>query len=174
MELLVIGIIIVVCVLIFGKADTKKSMLNSVGLDLSENAYDTNKRIEFERYCKKAMKTAVEKYNVSGKNEKEFADLLEDTLYLSLHERNYDPIDYDDDGFPSSRQKFSLPILDHYIRFAHEVIERRIYAIKNDDAPSTPSHYDFTNNKDIKKYMDWVWDKYQYPWPSNWLQKDNR
>ena len=173
MELLVIGIIIVVCVLIFGKADTKKSMLNSVGLDLSENAYDTNKRIEFEKYCKKAMKTAVEKYDVSGKNEKDFVYLLEDTLYLCLYDRNYDPIDYDDNGIPSSRQKLSIPILNQYIDFAHEVLERRIHDLKNDDAPTISSHYNFSNKKDINKYIDWLWDKYQYPWPSNWLQKDN-
>ena len=173
MQLIIIGVIIVVCVLIFGKADTKKSMLNSVGLDLSKNAYDTNKRIEFERYCKKAMKAAVEKYNVSGKNEKEFVDLLDDILYRCLYERHYDPIDYDDDGFPSSRQKLSIPLLNHYIKFAYEVLERRIHDIKNSDAPKPSSYYDFSNKKDIIKYIDWIWENYQYPWPSDWLQKDN-
>ena len=172
MELLIIVIIIVVCVLIFGKADTKKSMLNSVGLDLSKNAYDTNKRIEFERYCKKAMKAAVEKYNVSGKNEKEFVDLLDDILYRCLYERHYDPIDYDEYGYPSSHQKLSIPILNHYIMFAYEVLERRIHDLKNGDAPTTLSHYDFSNKSDIKKYVDWIWEKYQYPWPDNWLIKD--
>lgn len=173
MELIIIGILIVVCVLIFGKADTKKSMLNSVGLDLSKNAYDTNKRIEFERYCKKAMKAAVEKYNVSGKNEKEFVDLLDDTLYRCLYERHYDSIDYDEYGYPSSHQKLSIPILNHYIRFAYEVLERRINDIKNNDVQTTSSNYDFSNKKDINKYINWIWDKYQYPWPDNWLIKDS-
>ena len=28
-------------------------------------------------------------------------------------------------------------------------------------------------NKIKKKYIDKLWDKYQYPWPEDWLKEDS-
>jgi len=41
-----VAVVIVIC-FIFGKADTKKEMLNIVGLDLSESTYESLKEKEF-------------------------------------------------------------------------------------------------------------------------------
>lgn len=42
-EFVIMIAILVICGLLFGKADTKKELLNQVGLDLSERNYDNKK-----------------------------------------------------------------------------------------------------------------------------------
>ena len=44
-------VVLAVCGLLFGKADTKKELLNQVGLDLSSNRYETKKEDEFKKYA---------------------------------------------------------------------------------------------------------------------------
>ena len=53
-------ILLAVCGLLFGKADTKKYLLNQVGLDLSKDRYETRKEDEFKKYALQAMKKVVD------------------------------------------------------------------------------------------------------------------
>ena len=48
---LVLLVFVGVLALIFGKADTKRELLNQIGLDLSKESYDSLKEREFARSC---------------------------------------------------------------------------------------------------------------------------
>ena len=43
-EFIIMIAIVVICGLLFGKADTKKELLNQVGLDFSERSYENKKK----------------------------------------------------------------------------------------------------------------------------------
>ncbi len=141
--------------LFFGKADTKKEILEMIGLDLSDENYENKKKTEFERYCKKAMKNAVTMHNIHGNNEFEFiANLtafLEDTYV--------------------SRNSAALNLKMHYIEHAYVVAWRRENQLSSKSTPLIEG-CDFTKKIDLFRYIDKLWEKYQNPWPKDWLKKD--
>ncbi len=167
-EFIIMIAIIVICIMLFGKADSKRTVLNTVGLDLSEKNYTDSKEKEFEKYCKKSMKTAVTDHNATGNNEKEFLERLEYILYYASHDGSY----YDEDGLRHEGPSFRLYVYTHYTKFAEKVVSRRIHDLKNGDKTVLLSNCDFKSKQDLKKYIDKLWEKYQYPWPDNWLIKD--
>lgn len=59
-EFIIMIAIIVICGLLFGKADTKRELLNQVGLVLSDRNYENKKEEEFRKYSIKAMKAVVD------------------------------------------------------------------------------------------------------------------
>lgn len=144
-----------ICCLIFGKADTKREVLQVVGLDLSEQNYKTKKEIEYEKYCIKALYNAVDRYNCIGKNEKEFLDVLYNSLFKADINHEY------------------LMVSNHYVKQAYVVVFRRIKALESDSKEELVKNCNFTLKKDIKRYINKLWEKYQYPWPSDWLQIDS-
>lgn len=81
-EFILIILVLAVCGLIFGKADTKRDILNQVGLDLSDSNYESKKEREFEKYTKKAMKNAIDVENYSAKDESKFLSFLIDRLVV--------------------------------------------------------------------------------------------
>ena len=164
-EFLLIIFVIVVCVLLFGKADSKKYVLNQVGLDLSEKNYENKKENEFAKYCVKAMKEAVSGYNVVGKNETDFLYNLDNILDFACRGFKYEH-DYDT---PSP----NLYVRSHYIKFASTVVGRRIDALKKEDSSVLILNCNYVSKQDLKKYIDKLWDKYQYPWPEDWLKEDS-
>lgn len=170
MELVIIIAIIVICVLIFGKADSKRALLNEVGLDLSENAYRTGKENEFAKYCKKAMKVAIEKYDANGENELKFLYELGDILFTStLGGVRYEP-GYD--GEIEQIPNYNLEVKGHYASFASDVCSRRREALKKPDCPKLLQDCNFMDKKDLKRYIEKLWDMYQYPWPKDWMKED--
>ena len=56
-EFIIMIAIVVICGLLFGKADTKKELLNQVGLDFSERSYENKKKDEFRKYSIKAIES---------------------------------------------------------------------------------------------------------------------
>ena len=164
-EFLFVIILIVVFVLLFGKADSKKYVLNQVGLDLSEKTYENKKENEFAKYCVKAMKEAINEHNVAGKNEMDFLYNLDNVLDFACRGFKYEH-DYD-------VSKPNLYVKSHYIKFASTVVGRRIESLKKGDSSVLISNCSYSSKQDLKKYIDKLWDKYQYPWPENWMKEDS-
>lgn len=169
LEFIIMIVILVVCVMLFGKADSKKTLLNTVGLDLSEQNYQNSKEREFEKYCKKAMIAAVERYDAKGKDEKEFVDNLDYILYYSTHRVREEP---DEFGITRESPSYNLGIKYNYKDFAYKVVNRRKRALKEPNPPQLLNNCDFTNKSHLKSYINKLWDKYQYPWPDDWLKND--
>ena len=168
-EFLVLAFIIVACVMIFGKADSKKNVLNSVGLDLSEQKYQYSKENEFAKYCKKAMKTAISDYDANGNNEKEFLEKLKHVLYYASHNRGGH---YDEVGRYYEDPDYRLYVKTHYTRFAETVVRRRIDDLNKGSDKVLMNNCDYKSKHDLKNYVDRLWEKYQYPWPDNWMIND--
>ena len=138
--------------LIFGKADTKKEILNQVGLDLSNSTYENKKETEFVKYCKKAIKIASEE--CVANNEEEF---LRYTYHFLVQKRC---------------DNLYIGIKSHYVDFAIQVLSRRVAAITHKSEDKILGQFNFSNKYSINRYIDILWEKYQYPWPKNWLQRD--
>ena len=164
MELIIAIIVIAICVILFGKADSKRTVLNQVGLDLSEKSYNTQKENEFEKNCKKAMKEAVSGQCVRGKDEWNFLINLDDVLDFAFRGIKYEH-DYD---APAP----NLFVKEHYIKFASTVVGRRIDAIKKVGYPELLANCNYSSKQDLKKYIDKLWARYQYPWPEDWKKED--
>lgn len=139
--------------MIFGKTDAKRDVLNCVGLDFSSSNYENKKRLEYEKFCKKALYEVAK--DCSGKNESDFLQNMSNRFYeVSLH-------------------RLWLGVSSHYVTFANKIVDRRMDDIKNGNSISihTTSFHDNTSKK---RYTETLWDKYQYPWPNDWLKKDNQ
>lgn len=67
--------------LLFGKADTKRSILKEVGLDLSESKYIKQKQREYKKECIKALENAIKYYDYQAHNEKELLTYIASALY---------------------------------------------------------------------------------------------
>lgn len=158
-------VVLAICGLLFGKADTKKELLNQVGLDLSQDRYETKKENEFKKYSLQAMKRVIELDYYHAKNEKEFLGFLSDNLDLAVYGRY---VTYDWGG--EDRQTLSLGVKKHYIEHALTVINRREDDIKKNGA--TQANLDFSDKSRAKRYCESLWEKYQYPWPHDWMQND--
>lgn len=149
---IIITILLIIGGLLFGKADTKKEILNQVGLDLSEPHYMNTKQKEFSKYCKKAMRSASE--NCLAESEYDF--LRNMTSYLQ----------------PLGSHTPYTGVKIYYVDFAVIVMKRRMIAIDKGNLNDIPNIYDFNKITSINRYIEILWEKYQNPWPSNWLQKD--
>lgn len=158
LEVIILGAFVIVCALIFGKTDTKKDILNVVGLDIKSDLYEDMKRKEFERYCIKAMQYFIENNEYNAKNEKEFLTFL----YRKL------------DNYTFSNGP-SIGIKTYYVEFAATVISRRYKDIINKplEEITNRTNYNFNDKTAIKYYLRVIWENYQYPWPDNWLQEDS-
>jgi hypothetical protein len=154
MELLIVIIIIAFCILLFGKADSKREVLSQVGLDLSEKSYENKKESEFEKYCKKAMKEAVNGHDVLATNERDFLINLDNVLDFACMGFKYEH-DYDS---PAP----NLYVKQHYIKFASTVVGRRLEAL-NKNTSVLYSNCNYSSKRDLRKYIDLLWKKYQYP-----------
>lgn len=156
-EFLIIVGVILVCSLLFGKADTKREVLNLAGLDLEKNKYEEIKAQEFERNCIKALMYFVENEQLAVKSERDFLILLREKLFSKYG--------YDND----------TGIKDYYISFAEKVVRRRGKDLNNRPI-SDFFNIDNPNFKDkhtAKIYIKNMWREYQYPWPQDWInQKD--
>lgn len=152
LEFIIMLAIVVICGLLFGKADTKKELLNQVGLDLSPSNYEDKKRAEFAKYCKQAIKIASDGYK--ARNENDFLEYVRNFL----EQKDFDNL--------------YIGVKSHYVRFAISIIYRREEAIRKGNVQAIPNNIDFSNKTLVNRYIKTLWDKYQYPWPQNWLQKD--
>lgn len=175
-EFLIVFAIIVVCVMLFGKADSKRALLNEVGLDLSQNRYESSKEKEFEKYCLKAMKVAISKYEVRGKDEREFLSNLYDVLFIAvsgpIYEYHSTDEDYDYSPSYNEPKMYYLEVKVHYSEFAKSVVYRRLNAIQEKEVPALMSNCNYSDKNDLQIYIKRLWDKYQYPWPENWMKHD--
>lgn len=154
-EFIFLLIIVVIGILIFGNANTKKNILNEVGLDLNSSTYESLKEKEFKKNCLKAINNAIKTYNITGNNELLFLQNLIhilDNAYLNYYNSN----------------EYNLFVKIEFIEFSSQIIYRRIHAIK--DNPIGSNVYNFSDKQDIKKYINFLWNKYQYPWPNDWIK----
>lgn len=166
-EFIVMIAIFLICGLLFGKADTKKELLNLVGLDFSGSNYENKKENEFRKYSIKAMKAVVDLDYYNAQNERDFLRFMSDKLDLAAHGR------YVDDYLGGSEYKsLYLGVKPNYIKHAERVIFRRQKDIEAGNNLPLSKTVVFSNKKSAKKYCEILWEKYQYPWPEDWLQKD--
>ena len=154
----------------FGEIDFKRNILNAIGLDLKQDYYRKCKEKEFAKNCKKAMKSAINKYNAMGNNEQLFLYRLADILYYASHGDYI--FDYDDEGNYISRPNISLYEDKHYIEFAFEVVKRREKDLIDGNDEIIMKGCNFNLKEDTKKYVDRLWERYQHPWPDNWMIKN--
>ena len=157
---------IILCILIFGKADSKRNLLQSVGLDLSESAYEGKKESEFANYCKKAMKVAINNYDVKGEDEKDFLEELEDVLFKSMFSESNC---FDDEGIRRV-PRYNLQVDNYYANFARDVVRRRLNELRHSNPPLFYPGCNFLSKTDLKKYIEILWKKYQHPWPNDWIK----
>ncbi len=166
-EFLIMIAVLVICGLLFGKADTKKELLNQVGLDLCEESYKNQKKREFRKYSIKAMNAIVELDYYKARDENEFLNFMSSKLHIAVH----GDYEFDDIG----RIEYSslyLAVKKNYIRHAARVIQRRIDDIKAGNNLQLSKGIIFYNKNSAKRYCAILWEKYQYPWPNDWLQTD--
>ena len=166
-EFIIMIAIVVIFGLLFGKADTKKELLNQVGLDFSERSYENKKKDEFRKYSIKAMKAVVDLDYYKAQDEREFLDFMSDKLNLAAHGR------YEDNYFGGSEYKsLYLGVKTNYVKHAERVVYRRQKDIKAGNNSPLSKTVEFSDKKSAKRYCEILWEKYQYPWPEDWLQKD--
>lgn len=159
-EFIIVIIIIVICYLLFGKADTKNTLLNQVGLNLSDENYKRQKESEFKNCCLKGMYNAIEKMSCSEDNELHFLQELSSVLGIGVYGEEENNLAY-------------LRVKHHYLEHAERVVNRRIEKIRNEDTSPLLPNCDFSQKSDVKKYIKILWRKYQHPWPKDWLQGDS-
>ena len=165
---IIIIVIIIICISLFGKADTKRTVLQGIGLDLSEKSYNVQKENEFEKYCKKAMKVAISDYNANGKNELDFLNNLDNIFFLKLNGYQISQQDYYD-----ATPNYNLQVKSQYIKFAKTVVNRRIKDLKGNNVSQLLERCNFMSKQDLRMYVDKLWRKYQYPWPEDWMKEDS-
>ena len=147
--------------LLFGKADTKRSILKEVGLDLSESTYIEQKQREYKKECIKALENAIKYYDYRAHNEKELLTYIASALYHAQYR--------DEEG-----ETISLGVKRRYVEFADTVVKRRqhdLYKNKTSAKHITTSN-DFANKHVSELYVRKMWEIYQYPWPNNWLKEE--
>lgn len=140
--------------------------MNSVGVDMNKNTYEYKKRAEFEKYCIKAMKLAISDYKISGKNEGDFLYNLCFTLDYACGGVKYL---HDNDDYS---KKPNILVSQHYIKFASDVVQRRIDELKRNEGQVILQNCNYSSKGDLYKYVEILWSKYQTPWPKDWLKKD--
>lgn len=167
-EFFIMIVIIGVCYLIFGKADSKNDVLQTVGLKLDDQKYEGKKMSEFSKYCVMAMKKAVDLDEYKARNENEFLESIDDSLSAAVYGRT---VSY---GFDDERTQYIyLGVKKHYAKHAATVVYRRKQDIKKGNSKLLCQTCNFSDKRAAKRYCELLWDKYQYPWPNNWLQKDS-
>ena len=154
---IIIFVIVVIIAFIFAKPDNKKSMLNTVGLDLSDSAYHTLKEKEFARKCLIALTNATMKISQDVNGEKQFLWILIHILSKGMYN---DDLNY-------------LHVSSHYITHAWCVANDRYNEIEKNNEVAPLLNIDFSDETARKRYVKLLWEKYQYPWPSDWLKKEN-
>lgn len=164
---ILIIVVLAICGLLFGKADTKKELLNQVGLDLSSNRYETRKEDEFKKFALRAMREVVNLDYYRATDEKSFLDFMSDKLDLAINGRS---VENSWGGY--EHESLYLGVKKHYVDHAYTVVYRRTKDLKNGNNVLLSKNIDFSNKKSAKHYCEILWDKYQYPWPSDWMQND--
>ena len=157
-----------ICYLIFGNADHKRDVLQKVGLDLSEDSYRKLKEKEFEKNCLKALNKCVDEFGVSGINENDFTKNLSRFLW-DVH-GGLIKKSYVDSSNCLHTYKVTLDVPKFCSTFVKEVVQRRLNDLNKNEYPTLLSSCDFKSKSDLKKYIKFLWEEYQYPWPENWLQ----
>ena len=140
-------IVLLICGLLFGKADTKKNILNQVGLDLSQNRYETKKEDEFCRYALQAMRKCIDDEYYNAKDERSFLGYMS----RALDKAAYGSFETNAWGEEEYKAPTNLGVKKHYIEHAYRVISRRENAIKAGKATYV-NNIDFTNKSSAKSY----------------------
>lgn len=161
--------VLAICGLLFGKADTKKELLNQVGLDLSQNRYETKKEDEYRKYSIQAMKKVVDTFYNGSSNENWFLEIMSDKLQYALNGNTEKNCWGDYEYHPP----IYLGVKRHYVEHAYRVIYRRQEDLKQGKKTELAKNVNFMDKKSVKHYCEKLWDKYQYPWPKNWMQNDS-
>lgn len=153
--LLTIAIVIIIAFVI-SKADTKRALLSSIGLDLSDSTYKTIKEREFAKYCQIALLNASKSLHHNYNSERDFLW----SLICTLGEARV------------SSKSNCLYVPDHYIQFAWLVANRRYEELDKSKYCKPLINESLNIKKYRKKYVMLLWKKYQYPWNSDWLKED--
>ena len=113
------------------------------------------------------MKAVVDLDYYKAQDEREFLDFMSDKLNLAAHGR------YEDNYFGGSEYKsLYLGVKNNYVKHAERVVYRRQKDIKAGNNSPLSKTVEFSDKKSVKRYCEILWEKYQYPWPEDWLQKD--
>ena len=157
LTLVVMVVIITFITFIFAKPDNKKSMLNTIGLDLSGSAYETLKKKEYSKKCLLALMNASMRISQEVHGEKQFLEFLIDILGNAMY----------------STHLVYLHVPLHYVQHAWSVANNRYDKVVENKEVTSLLDIDFNDEKARKRYIKLLWKKYQYPWPSDWLKAES-
>lgn len=154
-EFVIMLAIAIVCILIFGSADSKRTVLRTVGLDLSPSAYKSKKGSELQKKCCKALIDTIDSYKIRYSTELPFLGELDSDLCRTLE-----------------RNEFQVPIKVniYFYEFAEKVVSRRINDLTKSECKPLMTSEEYRKNG-IKFYIQSLWETYQHPWPEDWLKK---
>lgn len=65
-----------------------------------------------------------------------------------------------------------LHVSSHYIKHAWIVANHRYDEVDKNNEVVPLLNINFNEKNARKKYIQLLWEKYQYPWPSDWLKKE--
>jgi hypothetical protein len=167
LEFILMIVVLIIGVMLFGKTDTKKELLNQVGLDLSEGNYEDKKGKEFRKFSLKAMKAVIDLDSYFAPNENSFISYMSKKLHAAVLGRYVEEFNGN-----YELRTLNLGVKKNYIQHAETVISRREKDLKEGKNVSLSSSVNFSDKKSAKRYCEILWDKYQYPWPDDWMQKD--
>lgn len=155
---LVLLVFVGVLALIFGKADTKRELLNQIGLDLSKESYDSLKEREFARSCLKALMNATNEVSLYENTE---LCLIKQLLYV-LNNAVYG----------EERNNLSyLGVQKHFLSHCHWIVYKRHSDLCYENAKPIMQNVDFKDKEVQKTYVKLLWQKYNLPWPQDWNKK---
>ena len=182
--IIIIIIFLVLLLLCFGRVDTIQSILNVFGLSLKSDTYEKMKAYEYEKFCKKAIHNGIKKlmpYDNGSpiRDEKEFLYKLIDIVHEASRGKYVCRLsDYDDSMNMATYKREindNLGVKElHYLAFVEEVLYRRCRDVYSNDAPKRDFYCDFFEKSNMDKYVEWLWQHYQKPWPKDWKQFDGK
>ena len=168
-------ILLILIITFFSSTDQKRELLNEIGLDLSKDTYQKGKEKEFVKHCISAMHIAIINHDAIGFDE---ADFLKKLRWILLNSysgpERYDPAyGYDEYEYTGDEKPFYyLGEKPRYIKFVLEVVRRRLDDFNLTYPPPLITPCDYSKKDDLKRYVYALWDKYQTPWPKNWMKDD--
>lgn len=141
-------IMVVICIFLFGKTDDKRDVLNSIGLDYSQDRLTAKKEKEYQKACLGAMVEYAKKYEPKTTQ----SGLLSSMYSAANHS-------YSDDN--------RLPYYgDH--AFIRDVLRRCMW---DDNSELNSTKTTLLTAEEREKFIRKVWAKYQYPWPQDWMSR---
>lgn len=150
------NMVLVFYYLLFGRPENKRTILNKIGLDLTEEKFLKMKEHEFKNRCLRAMYCFFDQ-KIDYQNDED--DFLKKILAF-LSDAAYGELG-------NTHKRFG--ICREYFGFAVDVLDRRLDSITEDPGKKWID-VNLRNKKWAKLYFSDMWRLHSKPFPENWLE----